>query len=186
MKKRFLMAMGAFALLCSPLGAIAEAQVFVVDQARVLSDSKVGRHIKTRIEAIGKQMEAQVKKERSALEAKKNSLEAETKALTPQAIQKRPDLIKRINSLQQEGSAFEQKNVKRIQEIQQTETKAFEPVDNALKAILEEVVKERKAQVILDQRAAIYVSNSVDLTGDIIRRLDTRLTSVPVQRVSLP
>jgi len=59
-------------------------------------------------------------------------------------------------------------------------------VNEKLAKILEAVVAERNADVILDRSLVIYGGKSTDITDTVISRLNSQLRTVPVVRERLP
>jgi Skp family chaperone for outer membrane proteins len=60
-------------------------------------------------------------------------------------------------------------------------------VAKAMAPILEQVVKEHHANLVLDKRAVIASSEAAfDITNEIISRLDDKLTSLTVTLPSSP
>ena len=55
-----------------------------------------------------------------------------------------------------------------------------------LPTILQEVVAERGAHIIIDRSALVFAAESVDVSQVVIDRLNERLPSVAVNRVRLP
>ena len=161
-------------------------QVLTLNRERVLTESAVGKHIATRIEAIGAQIDQELAAQRAPIEQEGQRLNAETQALTSESLQQRPDLMQRIQDLQTQGQEFQRAQQKAIRELQATEAQALRPVGEALQPIISSVAEERGALVVLNQGNVVYSANSTDVTADVIRRLDAQLTTVDVTRVRLP
>lgn len=173
-------------ILAAGLSGVAKAQdVLVMNEARILTESAVGQHITSRIEAIGAEINAELNPIREEIRTESEALNAETASLTEEAIQQRPDLMQRFQALQARAQQFEQLRQLRQQELQVTERRAFAPVVQALQSILQEIVTERGASVLIDRSDVVYAADRVDITATAIDRLNQRMTTTPVNRVRL-
>ena len=69
--------------------------------------------------------------------------------------------------------------------MQITEAKAVQKVQERLRVILEAIVAERNADVVLERSLVIY-GDPVDVTDTVISRLNSQMKTVPVTRERLP
>jgi outer membrane protein len=166
--------------------AMAQQNIAVINEQRVLRESVVGQHIRTRLEAIGAEIRAELTAIGQPIQQQTEQLSAETASMTPQAIQQRPDLMQRIETLNQQAQQFELERRRREQELQQTERQAMQPVYEALNPILEEVVAARNIDILIDRGNLVFAGPSVDISDPVIALLNQRLPTVPVNRVRLP
>jgi len=166
--------------------AMAQSTILVVDQARVLRDSAAGKHVKRQIESIGKQMESEIKSQVTPLTGERDRLVAELKNISVDALKTRPDLQQRAKSLQEKGQKSQVEAAYKQRELQITEQKAIMKINKELEAILEALVKERNADIILDRSLVIYGGKTADVTETVISRLNGKIQSVSVVRERLP
>ncbi|MHA6288650.1 OmpH/Skp family outer membrane protein [Maricaulis sp. CAU 1757] len=163
--------------------AVAQTNIAVINEERVLRESAVGQHIQTRIQAIAEEIDAELTAMSQPLQQETERLNAETASMTPQAIQARPDLMQRVEALNQQAQQFEITRRTRQQELVQTERQAMAPVYEALSPILEAVVAERNLDILVDRSTLVFASPSVDLSDVVIERLNAALPTVTVTRV---
>ena len=166
--------------------ALAQSTILVVDQGRVIRDSSVGKHISTQIESIGKSMEAELKASASPIQSDRDRLMAELKNMDAAALKSRPDLQKRAQDLVQKGQKTQVEAAYKQRELQMTEAKAMKQVNEKLAKILEAIVAERNADVILDRSLVIYGGKSTDITDTVVSRLNSQMRTVSVVRERLP
>lgn len=166
--------------------AFAQSTILVVDQGRVLRDSSVGKHISAQIESIGKSMESELKASASPIQSERDRLMTELKSMDAAALQSRPDLQKRAQDLMEKGQKTQVEAAYKQRELQVTEAKAMKQVNEKLATILEAVVAERKADIILDRSLVIYGGKSTDITDTVISRLNSQMRTVSVVRERLP
>jgi len=172
------------ALLFS-VSAFAQSTILVVDTGRVLRDSEVGKHIKRQLETIGKSMESEAKAKASPLESKGKSLEAQLKGKTRASLQTDTALQAQIQSFQKDQQAVQVDLAYKKKELQITEGKAVQKVQERLRTILKAIVAERNADVVLERSLVIY-GDPVDVTDTVISRLNSQMRTVPVTRERLP
>jgi outer membrane protein len=182
-KSAAIIAVASFAMANS---ALAQSTILVVDQARVIRESAVGQHVKRQIESIATQMQKEIKAQNSPLESELTRLQADTKGMTSETLQSRPDILKRAQDFQIKGQKSQQEAAYKKRELQLTEQKAIQKVNEELESILEALVKERNADVILDRTLVIYGGKSADVTETVISRLNGKIQTVSVVRVRLP
>jgi len=82
--------------------------------------------------------------------------------------------------------AFEKKVQERGGLIQGGMLKANQQVEEALGPILQGIMQERQATVLLDRSAVLLAPNAIDVTGVVVQRLDTKMGSVKVELAPLP
>ena len=176
---------GLSAALLFSASAFAQSTILVVDTGRVLRDSDVGKHIKRQLETIGKSMESEAKAKASPLESKGKSLEAQLKGKTRASLQTDTALKAQLQSFQKDQQAVKVDLAFKQKEMQITEAKAVQKVQERLRVILEAIVAERNADVVLERSLVIY-GDPVDVTDTVISRLNSQMKTVPVTRERLP
>jgi len=177
---------GAVATLAISGAAFAQSTILVVDQGRVIRDSSVGKHIAAQIKSIGASMESELKASASPIESERDRLMNELKSMDQAALKSRPDLQKRAQDLMAKGQKTQVEAAYKQRELQVTEAKAMKQVNEKLAKILEAVVAERNADVILDRSLVIYGGKSTDITDTVISRLNSQMRTVSVVRERLP
>lgn len=180
---RFLAGIGATAILGA--SAFAQSTILVVDTNRVLRDSEVGKHIARQLETIGKSVEAEAKASATPLESKGKSLQAQLQGKSVQSLQGDAALQAQIKSFQTDQQKLKVDIAYKQKEMQLTEAKAVEKVQDRLRTILKTIVTERNADVVLERSLVIY-GDPVDVTDTVISRLNVQLKTVPVTRERLP
>ncbi|WP_421791532.1 OmpH family outer membrane protein [Hyphobacterium sp.] len=175
----------AFALVSVTAPAYSQVTV-VINEERILVESAVGQHIAGRIQTISEEIQAELIALRAPIDAEAERLNAETAGLTQEAIQQRPDLMQRIQTVSQQAQQFEATRQRYANELVATERAAMRPVLESLQTVLQQVVEARQADIVIDRSALVYSSQAVDASQDVIDRLNAVLPTVPVNRVRLP
>ncbi len=176
----------AVTLMAISAPAMAQQTILVINEDQILRESAVGQHIATRLQAISTELDGELRALRTPIDEEAERLNAETAAITQEAIQQRPDLLQRIQTVSQQAQEFEARRQQYSNELVATERAAMRPVLEALQAVLQEVVEDRNADIVIDRGALVYAGQSVDASADVIERLNARLPTVPVNRVRLP
>jgi Skp family chaperone for outer membrane proteins len=166
--------------------ALAQSTVLIVDQARVLRDSDVGKHVSRQIESIGKQMGNEMVAQLAPIKTERDKLLLELKTMSVEALKSRPDLQQRAQALQEDTQKSQLETKYKQTELQLTEQEAMKKINVTLETILKAIVAEKKADVILDRSVVIFTSPEADITDDIISRLNAQLKTVPVIRKRVP
>ena len=156
-------------------GPVPQAMIVVIDRAGILQRSKVGQDIARQVQAFADQARKDLSARRQALEDESATLQKQAATLTPDVRQKR------LAALDAKQQAFQEAVQGEDARIQGALRQANMVVAKTMAPILEQVVKEHGADMVLDKRAVIASSESTfDITDEIIKRLDGKLTSVTV------
>jgi len=167
-----LLALGSAPALAAPPPA---PKVVVLDRVGLLQYSKVGRSVAQQLEALNNQTKAN-------FEAQQKSLVAESQALRTQvAIMAADQRQKKEDAFNAKVRNLEETAQRRAAQIQQAGQVAQAAVAQALGPIVEELVKERGANMVLDKQAVVFSnSNAFDITADAIARLDAKMSNYKV------
>lgn len=174
-----------FASILVSATAFAQSTILVVDQGKLMRESEVGKHIERQLESIAKSMKSELESAASPLKSEGKTLEAEMKALGSTDIASRPDLKSRFSNFVQKSQKQQVEAQYKQRELQITEAKAYKRVNDTLKTILQQVVSERNADVVLDRSLVIY-GQPADVTDVVMSQLNSQLKTVPVTRERLP
>lgn len=186
---------GAIALVASlgPVsGALAQpaaSAAVVVDLERVFAESLAGKDAQAKMKAIAAQAEQEFSPDAKALDAEKNALGPKFTGLTDQqatdVMAKDPALAAKYQSFIQRLSTFEQRRNLRQQEIAATERNALTQVMTAAVPDVQAAMTAKGAIVAIDASSSVHNDPKVDVTADVIARLDQRIKTVTVTKVDL-
>lgn len=166
--------------------SFAQSTILVVDTQKVLKDSIVGQHVARQLETIYTSASSEMKAKRSPLETKAKSLQAQVKTkASVEALRADTALQAQAKSLQTDQQRLQVEEYYTTQELKITEQKALGQVSKRLKTIIDQIAKERNADVVLEKSLVIY-GGPADVTDIVISRLNSQVTSVPVTRERLP
>jgi Skp family chaperone for outer membrane proteins len=141
--------------------------------------------LKQRIDALDKQLANAQQMDRAQAEQAQQVQNDMLRSLNEEA-GKNPALRTRLEALGRRIEA-QQERQRRIQvELQATAQKANQDLGNAIRAAAQEAMAARGAVIIVDKDQLIANAAAVDITGDVISRLNSRTPSISVTRQRLP
>ncbi|MEX1250135.1 MAG: OmpH family outer membrane protein [Hyphomonas sp.] len=175
-----------FSTTLAPASYAQGTVVIIIDEGRILADSKAGKDLFTKLKNIETQINNELKAPRDALEAERTSLAAQVDGKTREAIVADAALVARIEAFQTKANEFAQKRSLLQQEYAATEQKGFVDFNTAIEPVLLEVVKEKGAQVVLSKSQAVFSADTVDATPAIVSKLDVRTPAITVVRQRAP
>src|SRR5262245_52595018 len=164
----------------TPSSAVTAPRIVVIDRQQLLQRSAAGKDIFTQTQNLSKQLETQLRTEETQLQGEAVQLQQQLAILAADA---RAQKEKDFNAKQQ---AFQTKVQQRQAQIQASFNQAARQVEVALDPILQAIMKERGANMVLDRSAVIVATTDVDVTPVALQRLDRALPRVKVDLAPLP
>lgn len=191
MKSKSFIALAAAGILAATAGVsqimpAAEAQssanapvILIVDQARLIGLSKAG-------ESIASQMETLQSSANSELETTVNELVKSAEELQG----KQDSMTEEAFTEEARKLAVRRQNIPvlrevKVRELNLAEQKAISQINEAAGPILEAIVNERGATLLLERGEVLYAAKSTDITDEALKRLDAKLTTVKVEKIDL-
>lgn len=162
-----------------PAGARAPAAVILfLDRATVLRQSNVGKDMYVQVENLAKKMETDFAPENKKLQADVQALQQQASIMQPDARQAK------VKELEGRRQAFQKKVQDRQAAIQAGLANSRTQVEKALGPILEKIMTERSANLLLDRGLVVLGATDLDVTQTVIARLNTALPKVTVTPVA--
>lgn len=181
----FMLTLATF-FVAAPVAVAQGTTIMTIDEGRILSESKAGKDMFTKLKNIENQINAELKPGRDALEAERKTLATKVEGKTREALAADAALIAQIEAFQKKANDFAQKRQTLSQEYAATEQKSFVDFNTALEPVLLEVVKEKNIQVVLSKSQAVFSADAVDGTTAIVTKLDQKTPSIAVVRQRAP
>jgi Skp family chaperone for outer membrane proteins len=169
-----------------PAAAAQGTIVVMVDEGRLLTESKAGKDIQTKLSSLETQMKNELEPARATLETDGKALQTKIEGKTREAVAADTALVAQLTAYQKRANEFAQKRQIVSQEFQLTERKALVDFNRAIEPALMEVVNEKKAQVVMSKGQVIYSADTVDVTALVITKLDARTPTIAVTRQRVP
>lgn len=155
-------------------------KILVIDRAAILRGSVVGQNIMKQVQALTASAETMLKGRDSALREEGAALQQQLAILSPSV------KAAKIKAFQAKQQALQQSVQTQQGLIQGGVLKARQQVEQALGPILQAIMTERGANLLLDRNAVVLGTVDVDVTGVAIARLNQKLPAVKVVLTPLP
>ncbi len=177
MISRFVAIVFACALIALPVSAAfaAAPSVAVVDADKILSESKAAKslqsQIKTKKEAFQKEFSAkekELKKAETDLLNQRESLSAEEFAKKRKAYEEQ--ILETRKLFQKRRNALDTGLAKAMQELRKNIVEAAAGIAD-----------EKGYDIVLTRDSVLIAEKSLDITADVLKALDTKITSIPLQ-----
>ncbi len=160
--------------------------VIVIDRTQILTQSKAGLDVATKIQGIEASMQAELQPTATQLQTEGAAIEAKTANMTPEAMRADAALKTEVENYARKANDFNRNRQIAAQELALTERKALIDLNNALIPILRDVVAETGANVILDRSTVIFTDETTDKTASVIAKLDAATPTIAVTRQKMP
>ena len=163
------------ALVAPALADPPQPKIVVIDKAAIMQFSKVGQDIAKQMQAYATQAKADLSAQGKALQAEGRNLQQQVAILAPDVKQKRLDAFRaREEALQ--GAAQ-----RKDEQLKTGFGQARAAMEQALGPILQQLVKERGANLVLDKQAVVFANaTGFDITGDAINRLNQKMPAFKI------
>ncbi len=160
--------------------------VIVIDRAQILTQSKAGQDVATKIQGIEAAMQAELQPTAVQLQTEGTAIETKTANMTPEAMRADAALKTEVENYARKANDFNRNRQIAAQELALTERKALIDLNNALVPILRDVVAENSANVILDRSSVVFTDEATDVTASVIAKLDAATPTIAVTRQKIP
>ncbi len=158
-----------------PPPALPAPKILVINRGQILQFSKVGQDIGRQVQAMANQAKADMAAQSRALQAEGQALQQQIAILAPDAKQKK------IDAFQAKEQALQLAAQRKEAEIQGGVDVAQRTVAAALEPILNGLMQQRGANLILDKSAVVFANSSAfDVTQAAIDQLNQKISSIKV------
>lgn len=148
--------------------------ILIVDMAQILQQAKAAKAVQSVLNERYTAYSKEVAQQEDALQKGGTELERQRTVMASDAYNARAhELQQRYDQL---GKSVQAKR----QALQQSLNEAMGKVKLAALEVVADIVKERRANLVLEKGAVVYEPEGMDVTADAIQRLDKKLPSVTV------
>lgn len=148
--------------------------VLVVDLQQVVHDTKAAKDAQAVINQQYSVYAKEVAQQEDDLQKGRAELDRQRTALTPDAYNTR------ARELQQRYDELSKIVQSRRQGLQQSYNEAMTKVENVALEVIADIVKERRANLVMAKQALVFEAEGMDITAETLTRLDQKLPSVQV------
>lgn len=164
----------------APAPGIPQPKILVIDRAAILRGSLVGQSIVKQVQGFTTQAENDLKGQGAALRAQGQALQQQIAILAPDV------KARKIKDFEAQQQALQAKAQQKQSLIQGGFFQARQQVEQALGPILQGIMAERGANMLIDRNAVVMSTVDIDVTQTAIQRLNQKLPNVKVNLVPLP
>ena len=152
-----------------------DPHIAVIDVQRVLTEAKASKSVLPEIENLRKDFQNKVRDEERALREAEQQLSQQRAILSPEAFsEKRREFGEKASAAQL---------------LVQERRKSLDRALNATRSVIiqnlaevtQEIARERNLNIVLDKKFTFMSANSLDITTEVITRLDKKLPKVKVE-----
>ncbi len=156
-------------------------KIVVLDKIAIMQYSKVGQD-------IAKQVQAYAAQAKNDLTAQGKALQNEGRALQQQVAILAPDLKqKKLAAFQAKEQSLQAQAQKKDDQIKYAFMSARQAMEKQLGPILQQVIKERGANIVLDKQAIVMANTTTfDITAEVINRLNQTMPTYKVNLTTPP
>jgi outer membrane protein len=177
MKNIVMPGLGAL-LLASTVAVAQEAPkltVAVIDVQQVVNESAAGKETMARLRKLQDDKMAEGRKKADELDSLRKQLATQRATLTEAKV---AELEKQLEDKQVELQRFSDDTKQFLADAQRRELDALE---KQIMPIINELGRELKVQLIFNkfQSGLVYADDAVDITEQVVRRFNTRVTAAP-------
>jgi Skp family chaperone for outer membrane proteins len=150
----------------------------VIDYQRILRDAAAARSIREQIEARRKAYQEEISKEEQRLHEADKEFAKQRSVLSAEAFaEKRRDF-------EQDVAEVQRMVQERRRELDRMSAAALNEVKEALIEIVTSIAEERGFNLVLPSSEVLFFSRSLDLTEEVLAKLDARLPQVRLSAVA--
>ena len=162
----------------APTGpAIANVCVFSTEEA--IGQSAVGKYVGSRLQQIQAQVQAELQGDATPLQTDVKAYQAQAATLTAEVRQQREQ------GLAQREQALQQKAALRQKELEATQQKALGRIAGEIQPIANTTIRARNCGLVINGQAVMAANPSMDVTPEVVRQLDAKITQFPFEREHL-
>ncbi len=149
--------------------AQSEEQIVYLDLDKVVSNTKAGKLIINELKKSKKNALSKFEKKEKELKKIENDINTQKNILSED------ELKKKITNFRKEISIFQNNKQKVINEFNQKKIDEFNKFFKKITPLIENYVKEKKIDIVLDRKNIFLASKKKDITQEIIKIIDSSI-----------
>jgi len=172
MKQRLLFILPFLLLLMTPVQAAKPGKIGYVNMQEVIDKSKLGLQARETLKEKFGDKQQELGKEQQTIRQLQQTLDKD-KALMGQK-----ELDKKTAQIRERKKKFQQKLAELQKEVAQEENKLANRILKPSPAVIAAVAKDKQVSAVFERRQSglLYIDEGLDLTAEVIKRLDAKKT----------
>jgi len=155
--------------------ALIPPTVAVVDMQRILRESAAGKSIQSQLEGESRKFRDQITRMQDELKAQQNQFIRTRSVMAPEAASEQQQQLQRKEA---DAQRFVQE---RQEAIQKGENDAVNVAGDNMRDIVQQIAAERHIGLVVRKELVLSMADkNMDITDDVLQRLNTKLPSVTV------
>ena len=159
-------------------------KILLIDRQAILRFSKVGQDVARQIETMGNQAKGEIAGQQKALQAEAQQIQQQIAILAADA------KAKKVQAFEAKQAGMQAAAQRKEQAIQGGFMTAQQTIAKTLEPILQNLMQQRGANMILDKNALVYASpqavQAFDITQPAIEQLNQKLPNLKVSLATPP
>lgn len=152
-------------------------KIAVVDALGVRFRTKAGKSMNKQLSTYRKALQKEAEAQQNKLRAARNELRLQRSLLSPEAVQARERKYRDDSKAAQRRFQLQKKA------LEQSIIDAVKIYDKHVTEVLKALSKEQKFDIILLKRpSVIYAAPTVNITKEVVKRMDQRVQNIPVKK----
>jgi outer membrane protein len=148
------------------------AVIAVIDMDRIIRDSSAGQSLRSQVESQREAFQTEIAAREATLREEDQKLAQQRAVLAPEVFaQKRQEFGTRVAEVQREVQTRKTK-------LDRAYNEGIEQIRRATIEILDELAKDRGFNVVIPLRQVLIAASVLNLTDEVLARLNERLPSV--------
>ena len=177
-------AIAAPALAANPPPPQMQPRILLIDRQAILRMSKVGQDVAKQVQSYADQAKADIAGQQKALQTEAQQLQQQVAILAADA------RAKKVQAFEAKQQGMQAAAQRREASIQGGFMKAQQTIAQTLEPILQNIMQQRGANMILDKNALVYASpdavKAFDITQPAIDQLNQKLPNLKVTLAAPP
>lgn len=170
--KKLIVSLAACAALLMAAPALADSEIGIVNITKIMKDSKAAVSLRSQVDSKRKALQTEYQEKSKSLHAEDKALVGQQKTADKAAFDKKvADFRARADK---EAAAIEAKR----KALDTSFTNALEEIQKNVADIVKQISAEKKLNVVFSAAQVIYNEPSLDITDEVLKRLDSKLPSV--------
>lgn len=146
----------------------------IIDIQKILEESKAAKSAKDQVSRLKKKYADQAKKGITQLKKEEEAIKKQQKALAPEAF------AQKVQTFQKKYQEGKKEAFKKGKIVEAAYAKTLGLIKDNVVKIVAEIAEERKIDLILSKGQILYARNGVEITDEIIERLNKKLKTVTI------
>jgi Skp family chaperone for outer membrane proteins len=152
--------------------------ILVVDVQSLLQNSKSAKMVREQIEQKRTEYAKEISREEGVLRQERDALQRQQASLSAEALNKKGrEFQQKVNGLDKSVQA-------KRQALERSNGEALEKIQAVMLKIINEIAKERKANIVFQRSELVMFDQGFDVTDEVLRKLDEQMPTLTVNFVA--